>query len=200
METLSQYMCRKGFPNINRAINSSGDDGKRINKEVLGRVLEFMKNEGWVRVEFSSPEDILDSINEGDQIRYTTTDNTFCIGGWITSKHTEEEDEKIHHPDGKGYIMYRTHVQTWRSIAIIRIREFYRLDKDIQLFNKKQRPVKLKAPDQSRKTKFSVKLKDKDGESVVVFYGKDNYALERFMNSAKFQRAVNAGWVFDCTK
>lgn len=45
-----------------------------------------------------------------------------------------------------------------------------------------------------KETNFPVYLPDKEGVHRIVYYARDNYSLERFMDSKKYERAKINGW------
>lgn len=205
MKTLYEHMVSLGYPNIQVAVNTG--PGGKINQEMLDMVVEYQKKEGWF--ELTLDEIIL--INPGDRIRYTTNDNSpdpksslrvaendkyptafleaprrkFRTGGWCISIHPEER-----------YILYKPHAPGAcpQSIQYDFVDRLFYLPRGGEASKGKRKPIKFKRP--TNVTNFPVMIEDKNGEQVPVYYGKDNYARRKFMETERFKIAQESGWSF----
>ena len=49
----------------------------------------------------------------------------------------------------------------------------------------------------NKKTDYPVVVKNELGENIVIYYARDNFIRDRFINSEKFQNALLNGWKFN---
>ncbi len=139
-------------------------------------------SEGWVSLK--KVKDIL-IFPKGRQFKYRLNSNslsgapegTFRSGGWLIGKGENDDN----------YILYKGYNGVIFSLQIKDLLEIYIKSpkRDIPVFKK---------PDLNYKTKFYVTLPDPEtNEDVVVYYAKDKYHQERFMNSIKYRKALALG-------
>lgn len=202
MKTLYEYMKSLGYPNIQEAVNSGPRDS--INQRILDQVLAYQTREGWF--EITLDEVIL--VNPGDRIRYITNDrppdpdshervrendkypmpfrhaprNKFRTGGWVIS---------VNHED--RYILYRPHVVGCcpQSIQFDYVHRLFYLPRDGQA-SRGNKKVQYRTPENV--TNYPVMLRDENGEEIIVYYAKDEWKRNQFMNTAKFEKAKKYGF------
>lgn len=206
MDTLYEWMKKKGYPNIQEAVNT-GPNGT-INPQMFNMVWEYMKKEGWHEINDLSNATHL--IEPGFRIRYITNEappepsstkriaendrydslfveaprNKFRTAGWCISVNSEEENP---------YILYRPHVASIgpQSIQYRYISRLFYLPRGGEA-TRCRKKVKYKKPTEA--TDFPVYLKDSNGELVTVYYARNSAIQKRFTSTEKYKRAIKYGW------
>ena len=210
-----EYVKSLGFPNVQEYVNSGPQC--TINEDRLQEVVNFMIENGWEAVDPDSS-----NFSGGELIKYVTSDNEYTRKGG--SRFVEYRDDLMYDEDtemvygsfsykfrsggffiqknagedGSDYILYKPHKtgQPPISVQISNIKYLYVLTKENQKKIVAKKPVYYNRPIACEKSKFPVKLVDKCGLEVVIYYAKDNYKYNRFLSSAKYARAQKNGWKF----
>jgi len=138
--------------------------------------------DGWVSLK--NTEDIK-VFPKGRPFKYRLNGNslsgapegTFRSGGWLLGKNMEDNT------NNDKYIIYKGYNGAIFSLQIKDLLEVYvkSSKRDITIFKKPSEitnyPVYLPHP--------------KTGKPVIIYYAKDNYHKNRFINSSKYKKAVN---------
>lgn len=141
-----------------------------------------LASQGWI--ELKNVEDIL-VFAKGRSFKYRLNgdslsgapEGTFRSGGWLLGKNLNDKDNK------DKYVMYKGYNGAVFSLQIKDLLSVYvkSTKRDVSVFKK---------PDLNNKTNFPVYLRDpQTGKNVVVYYAKDEYNRNRFMNSNKYKKA-----------
>lgn len=206
------YVRKLGFLNVQDYINSEAHG--TINESRLNKMLTFMFNNRWEEVpkiddlfDFDfHPRDLIKyttnnkpkdggmrnivnlNLNETEVVVYGSSANKFRSGGWLISVNDSDE--------GGKYILYKPHnlSQPPISVQFANISRLFVLSNNSQEDVKSKRPVTFKRP--GIQTKYPVCMQDNNGNIITVYYGKDESKRRRFMESPKFKRATNNGWIF----
>jgi hypothetical protein len=104
-------------------------------------------------------------------------EGTFRSGGWLLGKNLEDPE------NNDKYIMYKGYNGAIFSLQIKDLLEVYVKS------SKKEIPV-FKKPDMNNPTNYSVYLPDPEtDEPQLVYYAKDQFNKNRFINSEKYKKA-----------
>lgn len=209
---LYDFLKKKGISNIQEWVNSN--DNGTLNKRNLEKLIHYSINvEGFHLINVKDPNELL-YLQPGGRCRYTTNNmcpnpgeigiennryeksytrssaNKYRSGGWIISVKTLD-DENVDRP----YILYRPHVAGIgpQSIQLDYIDKFLYLPPNGSGAKCRKIATFVEPTNYSN---FPVILKNENGDDVVVYYAKDNYKMQRFMNSEKMKRALKYGWKF----
>jgi hypothetical protein len=208
MDTLYEYMKKKGYPNIQQSVNT-GPHGT-VNDDMLKMVVNYGERTGWY--ELTLDEVII--INPGDRIRYVTNAkppspqsyerqvqndryevpfteaprNKYRSGGWVISVNTDGDIDR-------PYILYRPHVASLgpQSIQFEYIHRLWYLPRGGEA-TKCRKPVKYPRP--INHSNYPVCLNDANGTTTCVYYAKDMSKKRQFESTQKFTRAQKYGWSF----
>ena len=167
------------YVSISKQVNTGPNNS--VNPERLTELLFKMKEQtpAWTHI---SPEDIL-NVPLGAQIRYIKNNTKSLVaGGFLLIK----DPMKI-------YIMYRSHGGSAWSLQVSNInRLWYRqLDRKKKNTKKKDLPekpapsIKFKTPAQGNFL-YSVEI-----DGITVYKSNDNYKINRFRETNKYERAVD---------
>lgn len=158
-------------------INSNKDGS--YSKEKMKELEKEMKEEGWTQlVDYML---LKKELKKGYRIRYIVESGgveKYRSGGWVT--YIDKTGE---------WLRYLGHNMVGFSLQLVDVRKLYykkrkeRKDDRIVVFKKL-----------GKETNFPVYLPDREGKHKVVYYARDNYSLERFMDSQKYERAKINGW------
>ena len=139
-------------------------------------------SEGWVALK--KVEDIL-IFPQGRPFKYRLNGNslsgapegTFRSGGWLIGRNENDNN----------YILYKGYNGVIFSLQIKDILEVY-------IKSPKREIPTFKKPDLNFKTNFHVTLPDPEtDEDIIIYYAKDKYHKERFINSVKYRKALALG-------
>lgn len=139
-------------------------------------------SEGWVALK--KVDDIL-IFPKGRAFKYRLNGNslsgapegTFRSGGWLIGKNDNDNN----------YILYKGYNGAVFSLQIKDLLEIYIKSpkREISIFKK---------PDLNFKTIYPVTLPDPETkQDIIVYYAKDKYHQDRFMNSIKYRKALALG-------
>lgn len=205
-----EFVRTLGHPNVQEYVNNGPKcscDNTR-----LGILLDFMFTYGWEEIDPSiyefEPKDMIKYVTktndhtkrggkrqvdyrevgtelENTEMVYGNFGNKFRSGGWF-----------IRFDDNDDYILYKPHKITQPPIPIQlnNIDRMFVLSLRQQKINADKKPAYYDRP--GAKTEYPVKLIDKCGVEVVVYYGPTEYKQNRFTQSEKFSRAKRNGWKF----
>ena len=159
-------------------------------EEFEKRYIDKLISEGWVALK--NIEDIK-YFPKGKAFKYRLNgkslsgapEGTFRSGGWLIGKNLEDTENK------DNYVMYKAYNGAVFSLQIKDLLEVY-------VKSNKRDVVVFKKPDLNFKTNFPVFLPDpKTGENIIIYYAKDQYNKNRFINSVKYRKALNTElWTF----
>ena len=183
-----------GYKSIQRHINS--EKGSKINQQRLESYLERITKKGFVKL----PVKDIYSLKPGSRVCYITTDNKWRSGGFViqvkesSTKYGEEVDSDAEDYDTeyKPYLIYKAFNNAVFSLQVSDIKELWTKPKKT-----KQKDQRTKFKNLGKETDYAVVLEDDFGNDVVVYYARDNPTRDRFMNTAKFEKALDFGWVFE---
>lgn len=145
-----------------------------------------LTSDGWVSLK--KVQDIL-IFPKGRSFKYRLNgeslsgapEGTFRSGGWIIGRNLDDPDNNL------DYILYKGYNGAIFSLQIKDLLEVYIKS------SKKEIPV-FKKPDLNNKTNYPVYLADPDtGKNHIIYYGKDEFNRNRFMNSMKYKKAQAFG-------
>jgi hypothetical protein len=153
-------------------------------------------NKGWYKL--GNNTDIFKDVMKGIHFKYRLNGNsisgaskgTFRSGGIIIGKKN----------DDPNYLMYKAYNGCLFPLQIKDIQEIYIKDPNIEKTERTNKAINktvyFKEP--TNITSFPVKLISKlTNEEIVIYYAKDNYTKDRFMNTKKFEYAYKTGdWSF----
>ena len=175
------------------SIQDRVNNSKEYEQEYISKLI----NEGWYTL--GNNIDIFEDVMKGRHFKYRLNGNslsgaskgTFRSGGIVIGKNNEDPN----------YLMYKAYNGCLFPLQIKDIEEIYvkdpnvtsEIDKTPKRINK---TVYFKEPNNI--TSYPVKLVSKlTNEEIVVYYAKDNYSKDRFMNTKKFEYAYKTGdWSF----
>lgn len=196
-EELDGHVERKpsdGYISIQKYINQNNG---HINEEILN----IYKNNVLIPLGFRlTPKNKILDIPVGSTMRFRKKDNTWKSGGYVVdislSKTTYDENQNIIKDfNNKIYILYKAYNNKIYSLQEDDISELWVK----KLKNPKNKPKKDNIVEYVKPayiTNYPVYLKDSNGNNVTVYYGKDNYAKNRFMETTKYKNAKKFGWRF----
>ena len=205
-----EYVRGLVFQNVQEYINNGPNCSCNNNR--LEGLVNFMLSVGWQEIEVEdiesydfSPKDMIKYVTKNNDytrkggvrhvknletgeetdMEYGSSGNKFRSGGWIIKVDYDER-----------YILYKPYKKSQPPIPIQfeNIKRLFHITKEQQRENSNKKIIYYDRP--GEKTKYPVKLKDMCGKEVVVYYGKDRYKQQRFMNSEKYALAKQNGWKF----
>lgn len=184
-----------GYQSIQRYINS--EKGSKINKQRLELYLETLRKKGFVKIS----KDNLYTLQPGSRFAYITKENKWRSGGFLiqvkesSTKYGEEYDSSLEneYTEYNPFIIYKAFNNAVFSLQAEDIKEIWVKVKKVKEKNKSGVKFKNVGPE----TDYAVVLENDDGKDVVVYYARDNPTRDRFMNTKKFDRALDYGWVFE---
>lgn len=210
-----EYVRKLGYENVQNYINI-GPHGT-VNMERLDGMVDWMKDKGWTVLDHDEIEDFylqprdlikyltinkesdvghreINNVNTGEinNIEYEIGGIKFRSGGWFIEMNKGDDD--------KYYILYKPHKLSEPpiSVQLEHIDKLYVLTTDSQKELKEQKinkkSVEFVRP--TERTRYPVCMIDENGETVAVYYAKDEFKRKRFMNTTKFERAKKNGWKF----
>lgn len=150
------------------------------------KYIEKIVSDGWVSLR--KVEDIL-IFPKGRSFKYRLNgeslsgapEGTFRSGGWILGRNLEDPENNM------KYILYKGYNGAIFSLQIKDLLEVYVKS------SKREIPV-FKKPDKNYKTNYPVYLTDnKTNKDYIVYYAKDIYNKNRFMNTTKYKKALAFG-------
>lgn len=183
------------YTSIQSTINSNNGT---VNEEELQKYIEKIAKKGYIHVPKTRIKKEIYNVSKGNCIKYITNDNKWRSGGFFIeinrSSSIYANGEVIHykHTDPMYYILYKSYNNTVYSVQLDDIKDLWYLPKYDKI---KKKLVVYKRP--VNETKHVVYLKNLEEVDVPVFYGKDKYSVERFINSNKYRDASTYGWVFE---
>jgi hypothetical protein len=145
-----------------------------------------MVSDGWVALK--SVNDIL-IFPKGRSFKYRLNANSlsgapegvFRSGGWLLGRNLEDPENNY------KYILYKGYNGAIFSLQIKDLLEVYVKS------NQKEIPV-FKKPDLNNRTNYPVYLEDSKTQlKHVVYYAKDKFNKDRFMNTTKYKKANSFG-------
>tara|TARA_E500000178_G_C17034765_1_gene762725 strand:+ start:119 stop:757 length:639 start_codon:yes stop_codon:yes gene_type:complete len=168
-------------PNTYISIQTMVNNDPLFEKNYISKIV----SDGWVALQ--KVDDIL-IFPKGRSFKYRLNSNslsgapegTFRSGGWLIGKNYDSENSD-------NYILYKGYNGAIFSLQIKDLLEVYVKSpkRDIPVFKK---------PDLNLKSKYFVTLPNPDSnDNVIVYYAKDKYHQERFMNSTKYKKALALG-------
>jgi len=211
-----QFVRNLGFGNVQDWVN---DKNGKVNYDKYNKLKNFMLENGWE--EIKDLKEIEENINKGDYIKYLTNSNPKNGGEKTIHNFKTDEIFSISYPkfnnkfrsggfflgifeseeDNEKYLLYKPHRNTSPPIScqIKNIEELLFISRKRMKLNKPMKKSKYKIPQISTQisTDLPVKLIDDDGIEQIVYYAKNLYFYNRFINSKKFQNAKNFGWEWD---
>ena len=168
------------YISIQTMVNNDSD----FEKKYIAKIV----SEGWVSLK--KVEDIL-IFPKGRPFKYRLNgkslsgapEGTFRSGGWLIGRNENDSN----------YILYKGYNGAIFSLQIKDIGEIYIKSP------KREIPV-FKKPDLDFKTNFYATLPDPvTNKQTIIYYAKDKYHLDRFMNSVKYKKALALGmWSWSC--
>lgn len=215
-ETTYGYVKSLGYPSILGYVNS-GPNGV-IDEKRLNNILNHMSKNGWKEIIVT--KDNLMSLKGSTQMRYIINDDDglkFRTGGFFLKFFDADDDSEL----TDSYILYLSHkpgvnsIVQYSNIYKMYIKEKYKKIK-VEKVGRKKQPKKEKVQKSAKVPKvpkvpkskkvqykrpvdvtdFPITLKDSSGKDVVVYYARDSYNMERFMDSVKYKKALEHGWEF----
>jgi len=186
----------KHRPDFTSSRYVSIQDKVNNSKDYEHQYITKLIDEGWYKLGNNTA--IFEDVMKGRHFKYRLNGNslsgaskgTFRSGGIIIGKNNEDPN----------YLMYKAYNGCLFPLQIKDIQEIYVKDPNIEKperANKRiAKTVYFKEP--SNITSYPVKLlSNLTNEEIVVYYAKDNYSKDRFMNTKKFDYAYNTGdWSF----
>ena len=169
-------------PNTYVSIQTKVNNNKYYEKMYIRKIVD----DGWVALK--NVRDIL-LFPKGRSFKYRLNGNslsnypegTFRSGGWIIGRNLDDPE------NNSKYVLYKGYNGAIFSLQIKDLLEVYIKS------NKRDIPV-FKKPDLNYKTNYPVYLQDyKTGEKVIVYYAKDQFNKNRFMNTEKYKKANALG-------
>jgi len=168
----------------------------RVNNDVEFEQLYFDKliNEGWVKL--MRINDLLHDMMRGKYFKYRLNGHslsgasrgTFRSGGIMLGAKEDQE-----HPE---YILYKAYNGCIFSLQLSDLMEVYVKNPNKDVINSNFDYIKKAELEDNKLVLFNVPRNKTDypvsldhpvtGENVIVFYGKDVYASERFQKTRKF--------------
>lgn len=189
------YKERKYEPNglsMSQKINS-GANGT-INQEILDA---FLSEKNFTEVkDFTT----LKNVDKGSRVCYIRNDkDKFISGGFLVSVNESDTDyDGNKHKEPRMYILYRGFNNVIFSLQGSDIFKLYVADtkKTLAKKNVETKLIYFKKP--KKETKYSATLKNSDSVDTVVYYGKDNFALRKFLSTNKYKKAQEnpSSWAF----
>lgn len=175
----------------------NGDNG-HIVPERYEAYIKKLISRGFTKLE---PDSIYD-LYPGLRMAYVTYDNRWRSGGFVLSVHDscteygeKEEDIDITEKEYKPYILYKGFNNAVFSLQESDVKEFWIKDTLNKPKENKNEVIIFKIP--KYETNYPVLLLNNNGENVIVYYARDNYARNRFINTQKFQKALSGSWMFE---
>jgi hypothetical protein len=174
------------------SIQDKVNNSKDYEQQYINKVI----SEGWYKL--GNNTHIFEDVMKGRHFKYRLNGNslsgaskgTFRSGGIVIGKNN----------DDPNYLMYKAYNGCLFPLQIKDIQEIYVKDPNIEKperANKRiSKTVYFKEPNNI--TSYPVKLvSNLTNEEIVVYYAKDNYSKDRFMNTQKFEYAYKTGdWSF----
>lgn len=186
-------VATKHRPDFNRGTYVSIQDRVNSSPAFEEAYMNKLISEGWYKL--ADNKDILKPEMKGRHFKYRLNGNslsnaekgTFRSGGMIVGKNDENEN----------YVMYKAYNGCLFPLQISDIEEIYVKNPNTKIEGaKREQVIKntvwFKRPD--KVTQFPVTLTSmKTGLPVVIYYGKDRYAAERFQLTKKYEYAYKTG-------
>jgi hypothetical protein len=163
------------------SVQTKVNNDVKFEKEYIAKLV----SEGWVALK--NPEDI-HAYPKGRSFKYRLNgeslsgapEGTFRSGGWLLGKNLQDRE----HND--KYVMYKGYNGAIFSLQIKDLLEVYvkSSKRDVAVFKK---------PDYNFRTNYPVYLPDPEtGKKVIVYFARDEYHKQRFMNTSKYKKAYNS--------
>ncbi len=172
------------YKSIQKYINSNGG---HIDSDKLDKYLAKLKSRGFVNI-----TDIY-SILPGTRFVYITTDYKWRSGGFLISLELSNKsyDTTKLNKEYKPYILYKGFNNAVFSLQVEDIHKIY-----IKQKTAKQKIIQIKEPENI--TNFPVTAKNSNGDDEIIYYARDEFARNRYMNSKKYKKIVedNHEWEF----
>ncbi len=210
-----EYVYSLGYSNVQNYINN-GPRGT-IDVDRFNDVYNHMKSIGWREISIkdlinnhslleprylikyitnNNPKEggvkPIDRNSSGKEIlaEYGSSARKFRSGGWLISMNKGDNGE---------YLLFRPHNNKLPvSIQLDNILKLYVLDSksqdDLKEERRKGKPVYFNQP--GEETDYPVHIPDDDGNRIVIYYAVSQSKAERFMQTAKYCRALKNGWKF----
>ena len=158
--------------------------------------MDHLDDSGWYRLENNS--DIFKEELKGRHFKYRLNGKslskaekgTFRSGGMMIGR-----------KDTENYVLYKSYTGAIFPLQLSDIEVVYVRDPNVKIKGKNGEKTILKTvffSEPKNATVYPVSLKSPlTGEDIVVYYAKDNYSKDRFMNSKKFNYAYETSdWGF----
>jgi len=193
-EPLNGYELKEApsdYVSHQRRINSE-EDGT-INQEILD---EYLESHNYEQIDNSDVE----KMPSGSRIAYITVDNKWRSGGFLSKVETSTKDFDGNKTRRKNYLIYKAFGGTAFSVQFEDVEVFYtQIKQEKKVIIKKVVVFKKQAEEDIKSRSFPVKLKNSKGDRVLIYYAKDAYNRDVFINTQKFKKALEDPdiWEFD---
>jgi len=158
---------------------NSGPKGT-IDEDILE---EYLENSTYEEIDLEE----VDILPAGSRIAYIRKNpRKWCSAGWLSRVEESYEDvDGNPYDEPKRYILYKAYNNSCFPVQIEDLEKLYVMKPKVT--EEIVKMIYFKQP--ARETNFPVTLINAEGEEVIVYYAKDNYGRNVFMNSNKYKRA-----------
>ena len=178
----------KSYLSIQKIINCGPNN--TINTKELEKYLEKIKAKGFKKIELSE----LNLIKLGSRIAYITKDNKWRSGGFLVSVSLSTTTYDNQKTKPQIYFEYRAFNNALFSAQLIDISQIWIKEHGHKKVVEKKAVIYAKP---TEKTYYPVVVKDDFDEDVIIYYARDNFIKDRFINSKKFEKILDNGWSFE---